>query len=231
MTDTRSDIRIDARFLFGGENFANSSTTDLKRALLFDAIAVLALFLGLAGAALGQSQEPPKDEKKPQQQSSEQSTPASLASGPQKQDPAVVGKAAARKPKKVYGEDDLKNLSGGVSVVGDGKAGSDRSSQDKAAISSGGDQNNEKEWRARAQQIHQQMDATDDQIKNLKEDIKKNGASGFDAQSGLRQGVVYLDDKNARLQKLENKKKSLEQALDQLQEEARKAGADSAWVR
>ena len=55
-----SDLRIDARFLFGGENFARSSATELKRALVLDGIAVLILLLGLAGATLGQSQEPAK---------------------------------------------------------------------------------------------------------------------------------------------------------------------------
>ena len=52
MNETR---RIDARLLFGGESFARSSATELKRALVLDGIAVLLLLLGLAGAALGQS--------------------------------------------------------------------------------------------------------------------------------------------------------------------------------
>jgi len=215
--------RVDARFLFGGENFARSSAAELKRAAVLDGIAVLVLLLGLAGAAFGRSQDPQKDDKQAQQPAAGQNA-ASTA--------GAADKATAKKPKKVYGEDDLKNLSGGVSVVGDAKAGSDRSAQDTiAATSAGSGKDAEKQWRARAQQIHTQIDATDGQIKNLKEDIKKNGASGFDAQSGMKQGVVYIDDKNARLQKLENKKKSLEQSLDQLQDEARKAGVDSDWVR
>jgi hypothetical protein len=225
--------RIDARLLFGGENFARSNATELKRALVLDGIAVLLLLFGLAGAALGKSQDPAKEEKQAQQQSSGQATSQAAASGAQQQDSSAdaAAKAKGKKPKKVYGEEDLKNLSGGVSVVGDGKVGSDGSSQDSQPMTSRGGKDNEKEWRARAQQIHTQMDATDEQIKSLKEDIKKNGASGFDAQTGRNQGVVYLDDKNARLQKLENKKKSLEQALDELQMQARKAGVDSDWVR
>ena len=223
--------RIDARFLFGGENFARSSATELKRALILDGIAVLLLLLGLAGAALGQSQDPAKEEKQARQQSPGQSGSQAAASGAQQQESAADTAAKAKKPKKVYGEDDLKSLSGGVSVVGDAKAASDLSALDMPAMTSAGGRDNEKEWRARAQQIHTKMDATDEQIKGLKEDIKKNGASGFDLQSGMKQNVVYINDKNARLQKLENKKKSLEQALDQLQDEARKAGVSSDWVR
>ena len=131
----------------------------------------------------------------------------------------------------MYGEDDLRSLCGGVSVVGDDKAASGSSGSSSGMNAGSGGSSNEKEWRSRAQQIHAQMDATDDQIKNLKEDIKKNGASGFDLQSGRSKGIVYIDDKNARLQKLENRKKSLEQALDELQDQARKAGVNSDWVR
>lgn len=226
--------RVEARFLFGGENFARSNAAELKRVLMLDLIASLVLLLGLAGAALGQSQGPPKSDKQAQQQTSGQGAASSPAGDSQKQDSVAeaAAKARVKKPKKVYGEDDLKNLSGGVSVVGDAKAGSDRSAQDvTSATPASNGKDAEKQWRARAQQIHAQLDATDEQIKNLKEDIKKNGASGFDAQSGMKQGVVYIDDKNARLQKLESKKKSLQQALDQLQEEARRAGVDSDWVR
>ena len=47
--------RIDAlpRLLFGGQNFARSNATELKRALVVDGIAVLLLLLALVRAALG----------------------------------------------------------------------------------------------------------------------------------------------------------------------------------
>jgi hypothetical protein len=232
--------RIEAlpRMLFGGENFARSSSTELKRALVVDGIAVLLLLLGLAGAALGQSanqkQDQQKDQKQTQQPASSQAAPADA------QQPDSVAEAArkakGKKAKKVYGEEDLAGLKGGVSVVGDGNATANSAGQDSSATSSdpgagGGANDSEKQWRQRAQQIHGQMDATDEQIKNLKEDIKKNGASGFDPQKGLRENVIYVDDKNARLKKLEDRKKALEQALDQLQEDGRKAGVPSDWVR
>jgi hypothetical protein len=75
------------------------------------------------------------------------------------------------------------------------------------------------------------MVATDEAIKNLQEEIKKNGATGFDAQSGLKQNVIYVDDRNARLKQLEQRRQDLDKQMDLLQEEGRKASADSAWFR
>jgi len=40
-----------------------------------------------------------------------------------------------------------------------------------------------------------------------------------------------VDDKNARLKKLEDNRKALERALDDLQEQGRKAGVPADWVR
>src|SRR5262249_47568517 len=174
--------RIDTRFLFGGENFARTNASELKRALVLDVIAALLLLLGLAGAAFGQSQEPSKNDKQAQQQPASQngSSVADAGNG-----------AKAKKPKKVYGEEDLKNLTGGVSGVGEAKPASGRSAQDSPQMAPAADgKEAEKQWRSRARQIHTQLDEVDEQIKNLKEDIKKNGAAGFDAQSGLRQNVV-----------------------------------------
>jgi len=233
--------RIEAlpRLLFGGENFAQRSASELKRALVIDGICLLILLLGIAGAALGQSQDQQKDQKPPQQQASGQSSPQTAPAQAGDSVAEAARKAKAKKTKKVYGEEDLANLRGGISVVGDAKtqeqAPSDASAGAGAsgagAGAATGEKKDEQYWRGQAQKIHAQMDATDEQIKNLKEDIKKNGAAGFDPQKGLRENVIYVDDKNARVKQLEDKKQKLDQALDQLQEQARKAGVPSEWVR
>ena len=228
-----------AKFLFGGERFATQSATELKRGLIVDAICVLLLLLGLASAAFGQSQDPLKDEKKPPQQSSNQGASQPPPAQPQPEDSVAEAarKTKTKKTKKVYNEEDLANMKGGVSVVGDGNAQAQRSAGDLNSTDSanqggsGGGKGEEQAWRGKAQQIHAQMDATDDQIKALKEDIKKNGASGFDAQTGRKDNAVYINDKNARLQKLEEKKNKLEEMLDQLKDESRRAGLPSDWVR
>jgi len=234
--------RMDAlpKFLFGGESLATQSPSELKRGLIVDAICVLLLLLGLAGAAFGQSQDPPKDQKQQGQQSSNQSAPQATPVQPQQEDsvPEAARKAKLKKAKKVYSEEDLAGLKGGVSVVGDPNVQSSAKSANSETVAAGVPEQGtidgksaEQTWRGQAAQIHSQMDATDEQVKALKEDIKKNGSSGFNAQKGLRDNVVYLDDKTARVQQLEGKKKKLEQALDDLQEQGRKAGIPPEWVR
>jgi hypothetical protein len=177
----------------------------------------------------------------PQPAQSSSSTQSQAQSQPEQKDDSAA--AAAKKPskdkpkpKKVYTEEDLSGLRGnGVSVVGDANGPARANAPASQSSASGGDATksvrDEEYWRGRASQIKEQMVATDEAIKNLQEEIKKNGATGFDAQSGLKQNVIYVDDRNARLKQLEQRRQDLDKQMDLLQEEGRKAGADSAWFR
>jgi hypothetical protein len=186
--------------------------------------------LAPAAFALAQSQSQPA-----QSSSSSQSQPQSQ---PQQKDDSVADAAKKPqkdkpKPKRVYTEEDLSGLRGnGVSVVGDANA---PARSNAPASQPSGDATksvrDEEYWRGRASQIKEQMAAADEAIKNLQAEIKKNGATGFDAQSGLKQNVIYVDDRNARLKQLEQRRQDLDKQMDLLQEEGRKAGADSAWFR
>jgi len=204
-----------------------------------DRLTKTVLWVGLAtlapAFAFAQSQSQPAQ--------SSSSSQSQTQSQPQQKDDSAAAEAAKKpakdkpKPKKVFTEDDLSGLRGnGVSVVGDanGPARSNAPASQSSA-SGGGDATksvkDEEYWRSRASQIKEQMVATDEAIKNLQEEIKKNGATGFDAQSGLKQNVIYVDDRNARLKQLEQRRQDLDKQMDLLQEEGRKAGADSAWFR
>jgi hypothetical protein len=193
------------------------------------------LWVGLAllvpsAFALAHSQSQPaqsssssQSQPQSQPQQKDDSTP-DAAKKPQKDKP---------KPKKVYTEEDLSGLRGnGVSVVGDANA---PARPNAPASQPSGDAaksvRDEEYWRGRASQIKEQMAATDEAIKNLQAEIKKNGATGFDAQTGLKDNVIYVDDRNARLKQLEQRRQDLDKQMDLLQEEGRKAGADSAWFR
>lgn len=144
------------------------------------------------------------------------------------------------KPKKVYTEADLSNLRGGVSVVGDSNSTAPNSNGaqqggSKSGNGTGGTKivpmsgQDEKYWRGRAKEILDQIAAIDQEIAKTNDDIKKYGADGFDAASKL--GVIYIDNRASKVQQLEKRKSDLEKKLDQLQEDARKAGAASEWVR
>jgi chromosome segregation ATPase len=152
---------------------------------------------------------------------------------------ARKAKAKKNKPSKVYTEEDLAQMrSGSVSVVGqDGGEGNgspetsnyagDSKTQDKG----NGGKNGEAYWRGKARKLQEQIAAVDQEIEKMKQEIKTSGGSGFDAASSLQQNVIYINDRNGRLKRLEDKKAKLMEQMAQLQEEGRKAGADPGWFR
>lgn len=162
---------------------------------------------------------------------------------PQQKDDAKGGSAKKTekpKAKKVYTDEDLSNMHGGVSVVGDatspapnsngtGSAG-DQGASGKAGAGvlpmSGQD---EKYWRGKAKEILDEVTAIDQEIAKTKAEIKKYGAEGFDAAGRL--GVIYVDNRASKVQQLEKRKSELEKKLDQLQEDGRRAGAAPEWFR
>ncbi len=153
-------------------------------------------------------------------------------------------KARAQKSKapaaKVYTEDKIAGLSGhGVSVVGDAdqsvEGDSSAAENSFAATATNGKpqagKSEEQFWRDKARAIHDQMAQIDDRIGKIQEEIQKYGAVSFDPATGLRQNVIYVQDRNAQIKQLEEQKAKLQNQLDSLEEEGRKAGADSGWFR
>ena len=185
----------------------------------------------LAHAQSSSQQSPPP------QQSQTSSQPQTQSATPSQTKDAPVADAAKKtdkdkpKPKKVYTEDDLSGIGkGGVSVVGsDNKRNSRRARTDDS--DGGYNPNGEEYWRSRSQPILDAIAATDAQIGQLKEDIKKYGAGGFDVQSGRQNNVAYIEDRNGQIQSLEKRKANLQKQLEDLEEEGRKAGAQPAWFR
>jgi hypothetical protein len=184
-----------------------------------------------AAAAFGQSQPGTSQSS---QQSSSQAQPEqkkSEAGG----DAAKKPEKEKPKPKKVYTEEDLSGMRGnGVSVVGDEKpagAGAKRAdgkTKPGVVAMSGPD---EEYWRGKARAILDAIAATDQEIAKTKDEIKKYGMDGFDATSGLKDNIIYIDNRGSKVQQLEKRKADLEKRLDQLAEEGRKAGAEPAWFR
>jgi hypothetical protein len=208
----------------------------------FVSTGILVVGLCLAPAAFGQAQAPAKDKAQ---------TPAPASAEPQLQDQsapqdqslgAIARQAKAQKaktePTKVYTEDKLAGLSGhGVSSVGSGNSGGGGSyggnSYNNAGSAGGGQSlgSNESYWRGRANAIRGQMAQLDAQIAGIREEIKKKGAVTVDPMSGAAAGVIYVEDRNMQIRRIEEQKTRLEQQLEALAEEGRKAGADSGWFR
>jgi hypothetical protein len=190
-----------------------------------------------SGQAQSQTQAPAQAKApasaKPQLQ--DQSAPQDQSLG------AIARQAKAQKaktePTKVYTEDKLSGLSGhGVSSVGSGNSGGGASyggnSYNNAGAGSGQSLgSNETYWRGRANAIRGQMAQLDAQIAGIREEIKKKGAVTVDPMSGAAAGVIYVEDRNMQIRRIEEQKTRLEQQLEALAEEGRKAGADSGWFR
>ena len=195
------------------------------------------------GATAAQTQAPAKatsGSSEPQMQSQEAPPPESLGEAARK----VRAQKAQASASKVYTEDKIAGLSGhGVSVVGDGNQASGSSGSENSYAQPGGDGGNrsggatgggksdEQFWRNKARAIHDQMAQIDERIAKIQEEIQKYGAVSFDPASGLRQNVIYVEDRNAQIKQLEAQKARLQSQLDSLEEEGRKAGADSGWFR
>ena len=171
---------------------------------------------------------------------SQSSQPSPSSPQPQSQQKEDSVAEAARKAKakkavpaqgKVFTEDDLSGMrKDGVSVVGNESKRSASVAQ-KAAPEDEDDPNSERYWREKARPILEEMAAVNQQVEQLKEEIKKYGNAGFDVATGMKDNIAYVRDRNAKIEKLQKRKTALEKHLDDLQEEGRKAGAEPAWFR
>jgi hypothetical protein len=186
-------------------------------------------------ASYGQSPDPSSRQSPPAGQSTPQ--PPSQTPAQDKQDSVAEAarKAKAKKgsaaPGKVFTEDDISGMKkGGVSIVGAEakKRPSSTPVQDGDANDA---QNGEEYWRGKAQPILEDMARIDQQIAQLNQDIKKYGYGGFDVTTGMKDGVAYIQDRNAQIQRLQKKRANLQKQLEDLEEEGRKAGAQPAWFR
>lgn len=196
------------------------------------------LALTWPATSLAHSQASPSQQTPPATQSQSQSQTQSQTPQDQKEDSVAEAarkakaKKAAAPQGKVFTEDDLSGMKkdGGVSVVGDSTT-----KKPKRASASNGNQdyapNSEEYWRGRSQPLLNEIAAIDQQIAQIREDIKKYGTGGIDVASGYKNGVAYVEDRNGQIQTLEKKKAAVQKQLDDLAEEGRKAGAQSAWFR
>lgn len=199
---------------------------------------ILPAVLWPAAIAFGQ----PQSDSPPTSQSSAQSASQAQSQPQQKEDSvADAAKKAPKekaKPKKVYTEEDLAGMRGsGVSVVGDEKPagtggtitnGADGNTKKGVEPMSGQD---EDYWRGKARDLLDRIAATEQQIEQKKDEIKKQGSGGFDVTTGMKDNIAYIHDRNAQLLELEKHKADLQKKLDELQDEGRKVGAPASWFR
>lgn len=183
--------------------------------------------LSLFAHPQSQSSQPPPSSQQPQAQSQAQQKEDSVAEAARK----AKGKKAVPAQGKVFTDDDLSGMrKEGVSVVGNESKKSVLAAK-APALEGEDDPNSEQYWREKARPILEEIAAVNQQIEQLKEDIKKYGNAGFDVATGMKNNIAYIHDGNAKIEKLQKRKTALEKQLDDLQDEGRKAGAEPAWFR
>jgi len=135
-----------------------------------------------------------------------------------------------KKTKKVWTNDEIGSVKGGVSVVGDGDSSSAKP-EDKQPSSGSGDQARQKQienYRNQIQQYQAQIDSIDKRIAQLK-DFKGENTSpsgGININQGYN--MVPVED---QVKQLEDKKKQLQAKIEDTENEARKNGIESGDLR
>ena len=207
---------------------------------------IATLVAAMSVAVVAQAQPQQASPSQPQQSSQ---NPDSVADAARR---SKVEKDAP-KARTVFTDDDVSSLKGPVSVVGEDRTStppSDTTKPDAKPLPSEGPkaaQNDEKYWRDRYRALRQKMDALDKQIADKQEEIQKYGKGAASADSlkvnsctplaqrpgngGLPGCYVPEVDRQSQLKDLERKKADVQNQMDQLQEEGRKAGADPGWFR
>lgn len=157
-------------------------------------------------------------------------TPATAPARPAApaQTPAATDK---KKPKKVWTNEDVRSVKGGISVVGD----ADKSSIDldtkKSSQTTGGKdlrQQRIEYYRNQIQQLQAQIETADKRISQLKNFKGENTAPSGGINPSQGYNMVPLED---QLKQLEEKKKKLQAKIEDVESDARTNGIESGELR
>jgi chromosome segregation ATPase len=144
---------------------------------------------------------------------------------------AAAPAAAKTKPKKVWTNDELKSVQGGVSVVGDANQDTERRKYGNAERDSKGiDVHHEQvaNYRKQIQQCREQIDAADKRIAQLKDFKAEDSSSSGGINLHQRYNMVPLEE---QVKQLESKKKQLQAKIEEMESEARKNGIEPGELR
>jgi hypothetical protein len=154
---------------------------------------------------------------------------------------ATAGKPSsttdAKKPKKVWTNDELGSVKGAVSVVGDSNSAAGETSAKKPADSldaAAPPENKEarqkqvEAYRGQIRQLQAQIDAADKRIAQLRNFKGENAspAGGINPNQGYN--MVPIED---QVRQLEDKKKQAQAKIDDVESDARKNGIEPGELR
>jgi hypothetical protein len=153
------------------------------------------------------------------------------SSAPQQSDkpskPGVQNAAKHPKPKKVWTNDDLSSVKGGISVVGE----PDNASAPKSYSNSESTVANRslvKSLRAQHARLQAQLDAADKKIEELRNFKGENSTPSGGIDPRHRYSMISVPE---QINQLEEKKKQIQVQLDELEDRARKNGIEPGQLR
>jgi len=192
------------------------------------AVMLLAMSAGVASPA--QQQDPGTgnaNDPKSTGSSAASAPTAGSASGPRAT--PNTSTPEKKKPKKVWTNDEIGSVKGGVSVVGDGKPGSSSAStRQGAGDSSGAHAEMVRNYRDKIQQLRDQIAAAENRIEQLKSFKGENTSPSGGINISQGYNMVPVEE---QVKQLEEKKKKLEAKIEDAEVEAMKNGVDPGELR
>ena len=143
---------------------------------------------------------------------------------------------SAPKPKKVITNDDLpsKKSDAPAPASDAAKAGDQKDAAQAAESDEEKDPKNEAYWRKRSKALHDKLSQSEKELDVLQRELDKGQIQYYsDPQKAMAQ-EYNRSDINEKTTKIDAKKKEidgLKEQISNLEDDARKAGADPGWVR
>jgi hypothetical protein len=173
-------------------------------------------FFGLVTSAICAAQDPaPAPAQNP--------SPAPVGSTTQQKDPSVPAVPDSKRPKKVWTNENVADLNGSVSVVGNSK------NPGKAATNAQANPQYIAETRKQLEKLQSQLDDTDKQLAAL-QDFSKGKPPATPGGYQINGGYIRVPV-NQQILTLQDKKKQLTAKIDALLDEARKKGVEPGDLR
>jgi hypothetical protein len=144
-------------------------------------------------------------------------------------DPAVQ---TAKKPKKVWTNDEISTVGGpgSISVVGnaDPDSKSSKGNSAKAAPAERGRERQIATYRDRLHQLRNELESTEKKISDLRNFKADNTSASGGINMKQRYSMTPLED---QVKQLEERKKQLQSQIDAVEDQARKSGAEPGDLR
>jgi hypothetical protein len=135
-----------------------------------------------------------------------------------------------KKPKKVWTNDEIGSVKGGVSVVGDGRQGEPSRSRAEEPSGDSHDARPEtvRKYRDQIRQLRDQMAAADRRIEQLKSFKGENASPSGGININQGYNMVPVEE---QVKQLEEKKRQLEGKIEDVEVEAKRNGVDPGELR